>query len=90
MCVSRQTDAAVIVFLLAMVLHPEVQIKVCASHEYAPPFYLKPVICQAQEEIDRVVGDSRLPDFSDRKMLPYIEGVYRETLRWRPIVPVGE
>ena len=73
-----------------MVLQPEVQIKVCPSHEYAPPFFLKPLICQAQEEIDRVVGDNRLPDFSDRENLPYIEGVYREILRWGPIVPICE
>ena len=26
---------------------------------------------KAQEEIDRVVGSDRLPDFQDRKSLPY-------------------
>lgn len=62
------TDSILNVFLLAMILHPEVQIK-------------------AQEEIDRVVGDSRLPDFSDREGLPYVEAVYLETLRWRPTIP---
>ncbi|KAG0706787.1 cytochrome P450 [Suillus ampliporus] len=67
---AETTDSTVSVFLLAMVLHPEVQIK-------------------AQEEIDRVVGNSRLPDFSDREMLPYVEAVYLETLRWRPTVPIA-
>lgn len=37
---------------------------------------------KAQEEIDRVIGMERLPDFSDRKDLPYVEAVYRETMRW--------
>ena len=58
-------------FILAMTLYPEVQIK-------------------AQEEIDRVVGQDRLPDLSDRENLPYIEGVFMETLRWKPVVPLGE
>ena len=89
-CVSRQTDSVLNMFFLAMVLHPEVQIKVRPTHEYAPPLSLKPSYCQAQEEIDRVVGDTRLPDFSDREKLPYIEAVYLETLRWEPTVPVGE
>lgn len=34
-----------------------------------------------QEEIDRVVGSERLPDFDDRKSLPYTECVIKETYR---------
>ncbi|KAF7424559.1 hypothetical protein PC9H_009866 [Pleurotus ostreatus] len=47
--------------------------------------------CQrlAQEEIDRVVGNERLPTFEDRASLPYIECVVREILRWNPIFPLG-
>jgi cytochrome P450 len=44
---------------------------------------------KAQEEIDRVIGMKRLPDFIDRKDLPYVEAVYRETARWYPTVPLG-
>jgi hypothetical protein len=44
---------------------------------------------RAQEEIDRVVGRERLPTFEDRASLPYIEALRRETLRWRPALPVG-
>ncbi|KAI6122285.1 cytochrome P450 [Pisolithus thermaeus] len=58
------------IFLLAMVLYPDVQKK-------------------AQEEIDRVVGTDRLPDFDDRPNLPYIEAVTLETLRWLPVTPLG-
>ena len=45
---------------------------------------------KAQEEIDRVVGQDRLPDFSDRGNLPYVECVLLETLRWYPILPLGK
>lgn len=44
---------------------------------------------RAQEEIDRVLGPDRLPEFSDRSSLPYIEAVWRETLRWSPVAPLG-
>ncbi|KAF9261882.1 cytochrome P450 [Marasmius fiardii PR-910] len=44
---------------------------------------------RAQEELDDVVGSSRLPDFSDRDNLPYINAIYAETLRWNPVLPLG-
>ncbi|KIM47265.1 hypothetical protein M413DRAFT_23489 [Hebeloma cylindrosporum] len=37
---------------------------------------------KAQSEIDRV-GRNRLPDFSDRPTMPYLEAIYREVLRCR-------
>ncbi|KAI0093003.1 cytochrome P450 [Irpex rosettiformis] len=42
-----------------------------------------------QEEIDRVVGRDRLPDFSDQESLPYLQCVMYEVHRWHPVVPVG-
>ncbi|KAL1741146.1 cytochrome P450 [Schizophyllum fasciatum] len=56
------------VFVLAMLLHPEV---------YA----------RAQEEIDRVVGSSRLPSFEDRPSMPYFDCVLKECFRWNVPVP---
>ncbi|KAJ7244875.1 cytochrome P450 [Mycena rebaudengoi] len=44
---------------------------------------------KAQEEIDSVVGTHRLPEFEDRPSLPYVEAVYREVMRWKPIAPLG-
>ncbi|KAJ6508728.1 cytochrome P450 [Mycena sanguinolenta] len=44
---------------------------------------------RAQIEIDTVVGTHRLPGFEDRSSLPYVEAVYREVLRWRPVLPLG-
>ena len=45
---------------------------------------------KAQEEIDRVVGNDRLPDFNDRERLPYIEAVLKECMRLHTAVPMGE
>ncbi|EIW84426.1 cytochrome P450 [Coniophora puteana RWD-64-598 SS2] len=64
------TGSTLLVFILAMVLHPHVQ-------------------KTAQEELDMVVGTGRLPTFNDTPALPYLEAVLRETLRWRPVVPIG-
>ena len=43
----------------------------------------------AHAEIDAVLGDSRLPDFSDEEKLPYVGAVLKEVLRWHPVVPLG-
>ena len=45
---------------------------------------------KAQAEIDAVVGQDRLPDFSDRAKLPYVNAIIEETLRWHSITPLGE
>ena len=47
------------------------------------------VQAKAQEELDRVVGPHRLPDFSDLPDLPYIHAVCKEVLRWQPAAPLG-
>ena len=39
------------------------------------------VFKKAQEEIDRVIGRDRLPDFEDRGSLPYLECVMKEVYR---------
>ena len=45
---------------------------------------------KAQAEIDAVVGPNRLPDFEDRLLLPYINAVVKELMRWHLVVPLGE
>ena len=47
------------------------------------------VVRKAQEELDRVVGSERLPDFSDQVDLPYISAIVKEVLRWGCPVPIG-
>lgn len=44
---------------------------------------------KAQEEIDRVVGTDRLPNFDDRDRLPYVSALVKETRRWWPIASMG-
>ena len=47
------------------------------------------VLHRAQEEIDRIVGSDRLPLFSDREDLPYVDALVKETLRWENAAPTG-
>jgi cytochrome P450 len=44
---------------------------------------------KAQEEIDRVVGSTRLPNIDDRANLPYVEALMSEVLRFSSILPQG-
>ncbi|KAH9886935.1 cytochrome P450 [Cubamyces lactineus] len=44
---------------------------------------------RAQEELDTVIGRTRLPDFDDRDSLPYLECVLREIYRWQCPVPLA-
>ncbi|KAI8992776.1 cytochrome P450 [Trametes punicea] len=44
---------------------------------------------KAQEELDAVIGRSRLPDFEDRECLPYLESLLNELYRWRCPVPLA-
>ncbi|KAJ7650960.1 cytochrome P450 [Roridomyces roridus] len=67
---SDTTLSTLLSFVLAMVLHPEVQAKACV-------------------ELDRVVPKDRLPDFSDRDQLPYINCIAWECLRWQPAVNIA-
>ena len=43
----------------------------------------------AQDEIDRIVGQSRLPTVADRVNLPYVEATLKELLRWNPVAPMS-
>lgn len=44
---------------------------------------------KAQEEIDRIVGTGKLPQFDDREKLPYVNALVKESFRWLPVVPIG-
>ena len=63
---------------------------VCALSTFVLGMVLYPEAqAKAQAEIDRVVGTDRLPGLADRPTLPYVEAVYKETLRWHPVAPLG-
>lgn len=44
---------------------------------------------KAQAEIDEIVGLDRLPNVTDRGSMPYVEALYREILRWKPVTPLA-
>ncbi|EKM54589.1 uncharacterized protein PHACADRAFT_146690 [Phanerochaete carnosa HHB-10118-sp] len=44
---------------------------------------------KAQNELDKVLGGKRLPDFEDRESLPELEAILQETARWRPTTAFG-
>lgn len=44
---------------------------------------------KAQAELDSVVGGDRLPQFSDRESLPYVNALVKEVIRWHTVAPIG-
>jgi cytochrome P450 len=44
---------------------------------------------KAQEELDRVIGRDRLPEFDDEADLPFCRALVKETLRWRAVNKFG-
>ncbi|KJA18940.1 hypothetical protein HYPSUDRAFT_44792 [Hypholoma sublateritium FD-334 SS-4] len=44
---------------------------------------------RAKLEIDTVIGSERLIVHDDRPSLPYVEALYREAMRWRPVTPLS-
>jgi len=62
------------------------------SAEYA--FFLAMVLYpdvqeKAHAELDTVIGEGRLPGFSDQPHLPYINAIVTEVLRWNSVAPTG-
>lgn len=47
------------------------------------------VLKKAQAELDDVVGPSRLPDFTDREQLVYVNAIIKEVMRWHTVVPLA-
>jgi len=45
---------------------------------------------RAQQEIEAVIGTERLPCFSDRDVLPYVEALVSEIMRYYTLVPIGK
>lgn len=44
---------------------------------------------KAHTLVDSVVGQKRLPTFHDRPSMPYIDAIFRECMRWRPVFPLA-
>jgi cytochrome P450 family 619 len=43
---------------------------------------------KAQAQIDSVVGEDRSPNWGDYVRLPYVAQCVKESMRWRPVVPL--
>ena len=43
---------------------------------------------KAQAEINAVVGNGRIPEFSDQDALPYVNAVIKEVMRWNLVAPL--
>ncbi|EJF64334.1 cytochrome P450 [Dichomitus squalens LYAD-421 SS1] len=60
------------------------------THAFVLLMALHPEIqLRAQEELDAVVGQNRLPDFTDRPHLPFINALVKEVLRFHIVLPLG-
>jgi cytochrome P450 len=44
---------------------------------------------RGQEAVCQVIGNGRLPNFTDSQSIPYIDAILKEVLRWRPVAPLG-
>lgn len=47
------------------------------------------VLPKAWEELDRVVGPHRSPNFDDEPDLVYVKALVKEVLRWRSVAIIG-
>ncbi|THU85429.1 cytochrome P450 [Dendrothele bispora CBS 962.96] len=62
-------------FVLAMMLHPEIQNKAQAEIDHV---------------LSNTGGDlRRFPEIEDRENLPFVECILQETFRWHPVLPLG-
>ncbi len=44
---------------------------------------------RARKELDAVVGRDRIPNFEDKDNLPFMNAIFMEAMRWRPVLPLG-
>ncbi|TBU24770.1 cytochrome P450 [Dichomitus squalens] len=47
------------------------------------------VLTKAHAELDAVIGPHRLPDFSDKDSLVYVNAIIKEAMRWHTVLPMG-
>lgn len=73
-----KTPATLVTFLLAMVLHPEVQSR---AHAELDALLGSPLSSSG--------GIHRLPTAKDRSQLPFVDAIVKEVWRWNPSVPLG-
>ena len=85
------TVSAEYAFFLAMVLYPGsyLMILILLIELTIWSFFSPDVQEKAHAELDTVIGEGRLPEFSDQPHLPYINAIVTEVLRWNSVAPTG-
>ncbi|KAG6807760.1 hypothetical protein H0H92_006477 [Tricholoma furcatifolium] len=83
------TVSALETFMYTMVVHLEAQEKAQDELDIKAIDSETPYTDGNETKLDTVVGKNRLPNFSDRPSMPYVEAVYREAMRWYPVTPLG-
>ena len=67
---------------MCIVLSVRVEGSNSVSYSTVAMLHFPECVRTAQAEIDRVVGQNRMPNFEDQQSLPYLGGFIRETLRF--------
>lgn len=45
---------------------------------------------EAQEQLDRVAGKDRLPEFDDIEQCPLVRAIVMKLIRWQPLLPLSK
>ena len=45
---------------------------------------------KAHQEIEKIIGNGRLPTIADRENLPYVDAIVKEVIRWSAVIPLGK
>ncbi|KAI9435475.1 cytochrome P450 [Lactarius indigo] len=89
-CMGDEVEEAALKNAAATVYAAGAETTISALSSFFLALLLYPdVQTRAQAEIDQVIGRSRLPAFSDRPKLPYVDAICKELLRWRLVLPLG-
>ncbi|KAI0754758.1 cytochrome P450 [Daedaleopsis nitida] len=91
---SQRDDAAMKEVTIKNVLALTYAAGVDTSHSTLSALFVAMVLYpdvqrKAQAELDAVVGESRLPELTDRDKLPYLNAVIKELLRWHIVLPLS-
>ncbi|KAE8389473.1 cytochrome P450 [Aspergillus alliaceus] len=79
-----------LVFVFGSIYQAGVDIMTSSLRLFLMACILHPeAVSAAQEELQRVLGNNRLPNFKDMDNLPFIDAFIKEVLRWRPLAAIG-
>lgn len=87
---TRWISQCIVSHFLQVLSHSDLFQTVASIRSFILAILLYPEVqTKGQSELDSVIGEGRLPTFSDRTSLPYVDCIVKEVLRWRPVAPLG-